>query len=122
MVRGRRLRRPQQPCATALAEIGPPARVPAMFQRQRTGSVVCPSCGRLVGVADRECLSCGRRNPGMWGLTGALRGLGRDLGFVQLVLGGSILLYAAMLAWDVQGIGGGGNLLALLSPSQRSLL
>lgn len=93
-----------------------------MLRRQRTGSVVCPSCGRLVGVSDRECLNCGRKNPGMWGLTGALRGLGRDLGFVQLVIGGSILLYAAMLAWDVQGIGGGGNLLALLSPSQKSLL
>ncbi len=58
----------------------------------------------------------------MWGLTGALRGLGRDAGFVQLVIGGSILLYAAMLAWDVQGIGGGGGLLSLLSPSLRSLL
>lgn len=92
-----------------------------MFRRQRTGSVVCPSCGRLVGVSDRECLNCGRRNPGMWGLTGALRGLGRDMGFVQLVIGGSILLYAAMLAWDVQGIRSG-SLFSLLAPSQTSLL
>jgi len=92
-----------------------------MFRRQRTGSVVCPSCGRLVGVADAQCLNCGRRNPGMWGLTGMVRGLGRDMGFVQLVIGGSILLYAAMLAWDVQGIRGG-SLFSFLAPSQTSLL
>jgi len=92
-----------------------------MFRRQRSGAVVCPSCGRLVGVADDRCLNCGRRNPGMWGLTGMVRGLGRDMGFVQLVIGGSILLYGAMLAWDVQGIQSGG-LFSLLSPSAKSLL
>jgi rhomboid protease GluP len=58
----------------------------------------------------------------MWGLTGMVRGLGRDMGFVQLVMGGTILLYAAMLAWDVQGIGGGGSLVSLLSPSPAALV
>jgi rhomboid protease GluP len=92
-----------------------------MFRRQRSGAVVCPSCGRLVGVGDAECLNCGRRNPGMWGLTGMARGLGRDMGFVQLVIGGSILLYGAMLAWDIQGIRGG-SLFSFLAPSPASLL
>ena len=87
-----------------------------MFQRQRSGSVVCPSCGRLVGVNDDQCLNCGRRNPGMWGFTGLLRGLGRDLGFVKLVLGASILLYGAALLLDPSAIGGG-NLFTLFSPS-----
>jgi rhomboid protease GluP len=83
--------------------------------------VVCPSCGKLVGVTDERCFSCGRRNPGMWGLTGMVRGLGRDMGFVQLVMGGTILLYGAMLAWDVQGIRGGGPF-SFLAPSPASLL
>ncbi len=38
-----------------------------MFGRQTTGSVVCSSCGRLVGVNDETCYNCGRRNPGLWG-------------------------------------------------------
>lgn len=92
-----------------------------MFQRQRSGSVVCPSCGRLVGVNDEKCLNCGRRNPGLWGFSGMLRGLGRDLGFVQLVIGASVLLYLGALALDPSGIRGGGNLFGLLSPSAPSL-
>ena len=34
-----------------------------MFTRQRTGSVVCPGCGFLVGVNDDTCYNCGRRQP-----------------------------------------------------------
>ncbi|HEV7517813.1 MAG TPA: rhomboid family intramembrane serine protease [Thermoanaerobaculia bacterium] len=90
-----------------------------MLGRKRTGSVLCPACGRLVGVNDKECLSCGRRNPGMWGLTGVLRGLGRDAGFVQLVLGAAILLYGATLLLDTGGIQSGG--LSFLQPSSKSL-
>ena len=29
---------------------------------RRTGSVLCPGCGTLVGVNDDQCLTCGRRN------------------------------------------------------------
>src|SRR5262245_50276331 len=90
-----------------------------MFSRQRTGAVVCPSCGRLVGVNDKERLNCGRRTPGMWGLTGLLRGLGRDAGFFQLVLGAAILLYGATLLADPGAIQNRG--LSLLQPSARSL-
>src|SRR5215475_3043771 len=90
-----------------------------MLGRKRTGSVVCPSCGRLVGVNDKECLNCGRRNPGMWGLTGALRGLGRDAGFVQLVIGASVVLYGLSLILDIPGITSRG--LSLIVPSSRSL-
>ena len=43
------------------------------FGTKRQGAVLCPGCGKLVGVNDRECLSCGRRNPGMFGLAGVLR-------------------------------------------------
>ena len=56
-----------------------------MFRRQREGSVICTSCGVLVGVNDDTCYSCGRWNPGLWGYGPALRRLGNDLGFVPLV-------------------------------------
>ena len=57
-----------------------------MFRRQSSGSVVCPSCGRLVGVRDEACFNCGQRNPALWGFAPALRRLGNDLGFVKLRL------------------------------------
>ena len=91
-----------------------------MALRQRTGSVLCPSCGRLVGVNDDKCLNCGRLRPGMWGMAGLLRGLGQDMGFVQLVMGGTILLYGLTLL--VGGIQSGGGLFNLLSPTPGGLL
>ena len=68
-----------------------------MFKRQTTGSVVCASCGSLVGVNDDRCLTCGRRNPGLWGYSRALRDFGNDLGFLTLVVYGCSALYAATL-------------------------
>jgi rhomboid protease GluP len=95
--------------------------VPPMLSRQRTGSTLCPSCGKLVGVNDDVCLNCGRRRPGMWGLTSVVRNLGKDAGFFQLVIAGNVFLYLAMLAVDPQHIQMGG-LFSLGGPSQASLL
>lgn len=38
-----------------------------------TRTIVCPSCGRLTTADAAECLICGRRRPGMWGLTTLFR-------------------------------------------------
>jgi membrane associated rhomboid family serine protease len=92
-----------------------------MFGRQRSGSVVCPSCGRLVGVNDEACANCGRRNPGMWGFTTLFRRLGDDLGFVNLVIGGCVALYLATLIADPSGISMSG-MFNLLGPSRASLI
>jgi rhomboid protease GluP len=89
-----------------------------MFKRQTTGSVVCASCGSLVGVNDEQCYSCGRRNPGLWGFAPVLRRFGNDFGFVTLVMYGCTALYAAMLLMTVV-LGGsimGGDLLGMLAP------
>ena len=88
--------------------------------RQTSGSVVCPSCGKLVGVRDDRCASCGRPHPGMWGWSGVLRKLGRDLGFVEIVSGGCILLYVATLIAAPSEIGFSG--FDFLSPSRASLI
>ncbi|MEW6336104.1 MAG: rhomboid family intramembrane serine protease [Acidobacteriota bacterium] len=92
-----------------------------MFTRKRTGSVVCPSCGKLVGVNDERCLTCGRWRPGMWGATPLLRKLGQDFGFTAIVVAASAVLYLASLLLDPQAIGRGGGLFGMLSPSTRSL-
>jgi rhomboid protease GluP len=88
-----------------------------MFQRRTTGSVVCPSCGSLVGVRDEKCYTCGRSNPGLWGFAPALRALGRDFGFVPLVVGASGVLYLLGLLASGGGIGFGGGMFSILSPS-----
>ncbi|MEM9294062.1 MAG: rhomboid family intramembrane serine protease [Acidobacteriota bacterium] len=92
----------------------------AFLKRQTSGSVVCPSCGRLVGIQDEACYNCGRRNPGMWGYAGSLRRLGRDMGVSKIILGGCALLYIISLAIDPKNIGGGG-LFGLLGPSRVAL-
>ena len=84
-----------------------------MLRRQTSGSVVCSSCGTLVGVNDDKCYSCGRSNPGLWGYAGAIRSLGSDMGFVQIVMVGSAVLYVLMLLMSNGQIGMSGfNILA----------
>lgn len=86
-----------------------------MLKRQTEGSVICTSCGVLVGVKDDTCYNCGRRNPGLWGYGPALRRLGHDLGFVPIVMGGTITLYAIALLLS------GTNIQGFLSPSTEIL-
>src|SRR5690606_4451458 len=87
-----------------------------MFQRQTEGSVVCTSCGTLVGVRDERCLNCGRRNPGLWGYAPLVRRLGNDLGFAPLVMGTCAVLYVLTLLMS-GGQTGMGGLLGMLSPA-----
>jgi rhomboid protease GluP len=86
----------------------------------RPSSTLCPSCGTLVGVKDPVCLNCGRRYPGMWGLSAILRDVGDDMGFATLVMWVCGALYLASLAADFEGVGTQG-LLGFLSPTRQSL-
>src|SRR5687767_7121921 len=86
-----------------------------MFKRQREGSVICTSCGVLVGVNDPTCYNCGRRNPGLWGYGKALRALGNDFGFVNIVTGGTIVMFVLSLVMSRDGMSIG------LSPSPGAL-
>lgn len=93
-----------------------------MFNRKTSGSVVCPSCGSLVGVNDDRCYSCGRANPGLWGFAPLLRRLGNDMGFVPFVIGACGVLYALTL------LASGSNPLrnmspfSFLAPSQSAMI
>jgi len=89
-----------------------------VLKRQRTGSVLCTSCGVLVGVNDATCYSCGRRNPGLWGWAPALRALGSDLGFTPFIIAACgaiyVLSYALTLAL-------GGQFGGMMAPSSGVL-
>jgi rhomboid protease GluP len=86
-----------------------------VFKRQTTGSVICTSCGTLVGVNDAVCYNCNRRNPGLWGFAPAFRRLGQDLGFVPIVVGGTITLYLLSLLLS------GGGMQPMLAPSSEAI-
>lgn len=90
-----------------------------MFERQKSGSVVCPSCGKLVGVQEKECPFCGRTRPGMFGLTKAFRDLGLDLSFSDMILWACGLVYILSLMRDPSALFEGG-LMRMLSPSNAS--
>jgi rhomboid protease GluP len=91
-----------------------------VFRRQRSGSVICTSCGVLVGVNDDRCYNCGRRNPGLWGFAPMLRSLGGDMGFVPFVIGTCAVLYVLTLLASQGNIGMRG-IFSLFSPSQAAL-
>jgi rhomboid protease GluP len=86
-----------------------------VFKRKTEGSVLCTSCGVLVGVNDPTCYNCGRRNPGLWGFGPALRALGNDLGFASIVTGGTIVMYVLSLVMSRDGTNIG------LTPSDAAL-
>jgi rhomboid protease GluP len=90
-----------------------------MLKRQTSGSVICTSCGVLVGVNDDRCYNCGRRNPGLWGFAPMLRSLGQDLGFVPFVIGTCALIYVLTLIASRGNIGMGG--LGFFSPTPQAL-
>src|SRR5918994_2855412 len=87
--------------------------------RQKTGSVVCASCGSLVGVNDDKCYTCGRRNPGLWGFGPVLRRFGNDLGFTTAIVYGCAGLYMLSLVLTVMSGGNlfGGSLFSILGPN-----
>ena len=86
-----------------------------MLKRQRTGSVLCTSCGSLVGVNDATCYNCGRRNPGLWGWASAVRALGSDLGFMPFIIAACSAIY--VLSWALSGRPFGG----MMAPSNQAL-
>ncbi len=76
-----------------------------MFQRQQTGSVVCPGCGRLVGVRDERCWSCGRARPSLFGFSRLLQRIGNEAAFSTLVIGICVVIFVLELAMAPGGIG-----------------
>ncbi|MEL7058845.1 MAG: rhomboid family intramembrane serine protease [Acidobacteriota bacterium] len=75
-----------------------------MIRRQTQGSVVCPSCGRLAGVLDRRCFSCGRPHPGLFGYAPLLARFGAQGGIGNVILWGCGLVFIVSLLVDVQNV------------------
>lgn len=86
-------------------------------------AILCPSCGKLISADAEQCIHCGRKNPGRFGLHLILNKLFRgNIGFIQVVIYGSIGLFVMSILINPSAIlRGGGGFLNFLSPSNISL-
>lgn len=84
-----------------------------------SGSILCPSCRKLVGVNDDECYYCGQKNPGKPNLLRNITKGVDQIGIEKIVIFICVILYVATLAWDTEGVRGGS--FSFLSPSSQSV-
>ncbi len=71
--------------------------------RKEVRTIVCPSCGRLTREDAAECLICGRRRPGMWGLTSLFRSVFRSGSVTSIVTIACVVVYMTSLVLDPYG-------------------
>ena len=58
------------------------------------GSMICPDCGKLIGVDEERCPFCGAWRPGFYGLTPRIQRLfGRQLDLDRVILVACVALY-----------------------------
>ena len=86
-----------------------------------TRTILCPSCGRLTRADAEECLVCGRRRPGMWGLSDLFRRLFRTGSPTQLITVACVGLYVLSLIVDPAGAMRPRGPFEIFSPSNRAL-
>jgi rhomboid protease GluP len=90
--------------------------------RQSTGSMICPGCGKLIGVAEQKCPFCGAWNPSFYGYAPALQKLvGQRLDFIQIIVVACIGLYVAALVLQPEAIFKFDFPFGILSPGSRAL-
>ena len=84
--------------------------------------MICPNCGRLIGVTEEKCPFCGAWRPGFFGLApGMQRLFGRRLDLITLIVTTCIALYVAALVLQPEAILQMQGLFSLLSPGTRAL-
>jgi len=84
--------------------------------------MICPECGKLIGVSEEKCPFCGAWRPGMFGMTPKMQKLfGRQLDLVGLITITCIVLYIASLILQPEAIFRQFGLFSLLSPGTRAL-
>ena len=93
-----------------------------------SGSMICPHCGKLIGVGEDRCPFCGAWRPGLYGVTPWVQRLfGRRLDLDRLIVVACVALFVLALALQPAAIfqtrGGGlfGSLFNFLSPGTRAL-
>jgi rhomboid protease GluP len=84
--------------------------------------MICPECGKLIGVNEPQCPFCGEWRPGLYGYTPVLQRLfGRRLDLITLIATTCIVLYVLALVLQPEAIFHPAGLFNLLSPGTRAL-
>jgi rhomboid protease GluP len=90
--------------------------------RQTTGSMICPECGKLIGVGEQKCPFCGAWRPGLYGWTPALQRLfGLRLDLIGIIVMGCVALYITSLVLQPEAIFRMSGLFSILSPGDWAL-
>jgi len=93
-----------------------------MIKKKTSGSMVCPSCGRLISANTKECMFCGRKNPGLWGFGPELKKiLGSAPGVIPAITITCIILYIMSILIDPSALLQSRGLFSFLSPSGVAL-
>src|SRR5512141_41353 len=89
--------------------------------RKTTGSMICPSCGKLISVSEERCPFCGAWRPGLFGYAPAMQRLFGGFDFPHLVVVACVALYVVAIALQPEAILSPPSLFAILSPGSRAL-
>jgi rhomboid protease GluP len=90
--------------------------------RQTSGSMICPECGKLIGVGEQRCPFCGAWRPGLYGWTPVIQRLfGRGLDLIRLITLTCVVLYVVSLVLQPEAILQMNGLFSSLSPGSRAL-
>ena len=86
------------------------------------GSMICPQCGRLIGVSEEKCPFCGAWRPGMYGMAPKLqRWFGNQLDLIPLIFSSCVVLYVVALLLDLSALTRSFGLFSFLAPGTRAL-
>jgi rhomboid protease GluP len=84
--------------------------------------MICPQCGRLIGVNETRCPFCGAWRPGLYGWSPVLqRFFGNRIDLIAIITTSCVALYAAALLLDPGAMLQWRGIFSILSPGTRAL-
>ena len=90
--------------------------------RQTQGAMICPKCGKLIGVSEPQCPFCGAWRPGLYGFSPVLqRFFGSRIDLIALIVTSCVVLYVLSLLLDPAAMLQVRGLFGILSPGNRAL-
>lgn len=86
--------------------------------------MICPQCGKLIGVGEERCPFCGAWQPGMFGAAPVLQRWFGRFDLIPMLMTACVVLYVLSLALDLRTAlsFSGGNFLGFLGPAGVALL
>jgi len=90
--------------------------------RQTSGSMLCPTCGKLISVNEERCPFCGAWRPGLYGWAPVVQKfIGARLDVIAVISTACIALYVLSLVLQPEAIFQFRGLFSILSPGTRAL-